>query len=41
MKEDIRGIFRQWCKDMKLIVTPQDEALLIDEIFLVVKERLR
>lgn len=40
MKEDIRAIFRQWCRDEKLIVHVESESLLVNELFNLFKIEL-
>lgn len=41
MKEEIRAIFRQWCKDEKLIINLESESLLVNELFnlFIINER--
>lgn len=40
MKENIRAIFRGWCRDQKLIINIEEENLLINEIFGLFREEL-
>lgn len=40
MKEQLRFIFREWCKEEKLIVKQESENKLIDEIFNLVRARI-
>lgn len=41
MKEDIRAIFRNWCRGEKLIIPLESENLLVDDLFDLLRQRLR